>query len=69
MSKARQPKFKLGDLVYLVSGGPEMAIKEVKFTFRSDEFTGEYDCQWFAGKKLERGTFPEESLTNSNPKP
>ena len=69
MSEERQPKFNLGDLVYLVSGGPEMAIKEIKLTYSSKDFTGEYDCQWFAGKKLERGTFPEESLTTTNPKP
>lgn len=33
------------------------------------EFTGDYTCQWFAGKKLEKGRFTEESLTNTNPKP
>ncbi|MCD7986807.1 MAG: YodC family protein [Klebsiella quasipneumoniae] len=31
--------------------------------------TGEYKCQWFSGKKLDHGVFPEESLTSTNPKP
>jgi len=26
------------------------------------EFNGHYSCQWFAGKKLDRGVFSEESL-------
>ncbi len=69
MSINKQPKFKTGDLVYLVSGGPEMAIKEVRKKYNSSEFTGSYECQWFAGKKLDTGIFPEDSLTNSNPKP
>ncbi|QXP22696.1 DUF2158 domain-containing protein [Actinobacillus pleuropneumoniae] len=30
------------------------------------EFNGYYTCQWFAGKKLEKGRFPEESLESVN---
>lgn len=49
-------EFKVGDIVKLKSGGPDMAVRYVP----SDG--GQYDCQWFAGKKLEAGRFPEESL-------
>lgn len=30
--------------------------------FCTKEFSGKYRCQWFAGKKLENGVFPEQSL-------
>ncbi|EOZ1524962.1 YodC family protein [Enterobacter asburiae] len=66
-STERKALFKLGDSVYLKSGGPEMSVYEIhKF---GGAFTGDYTCQWFAGKKLEKGRFTEESLTNTNPKP
>ncbi|PHM69015.1 YodC family protein [Xenorhabdus kozodoii] len=71
MSKSKNPRtpnYKLGDRVYLNSGGPEMTISDIELQIRTDEFTGTYRCQWFGGKKLERGTFPEESLTQTNPK-
>ncbi|MFV9068720.1 DUF2158 domain-containing protein [Serratia fonticola] len=62
------PKFKVGDQVVLKSGGPVMTIEEAKVTYSSKQFTGEYSCQWFAGKKLSRGSFPEEALAPSLPK-
>lgn len=66
-STARKALFKLGDSVYLKSGGPEMSVYEIhKY---GGDFTGDYTCQWFAGKKLEKGRFAEESLTSTNPKP
>ncbi len=51
------PKFKIGDIVKLKSGGPDMTV-------RSDSHIGtvDYLCQWFAGKKLEAGRFAPESL-------
>lgn len=64
----RKPKFKTGDIVYLVSAGPAMAVQEpIINTYK--EFTGDYWCQWFAGRKQERARFPEDSLTATNPKP
>ncbi|HGY2353409.1 TPA: YodC family protein [Citrobacter farmeri] len=71
-SRSRKLKFKVGDIVYLVSGGPSMSIAELLQDFESGKGwyqTGEYKCQWFSGKKLEHGVFPEESLTATNPKP
>ena len=59
MSKERIPKFKIGDKVKLNVSGPDMAIKKL---LGSEKFNGEYRCQWFAGKKLEFGDIPEESL-------
>lgn len=67
-SSNRKPKFKMGDIVYLVAGGPGMAVQEV-VTNSFKEFTGDYYCQWFSGRKQERARFPEESLTQINPKP
>ena len=69
-SNARKPKFKIGDIVYLVTGSPSMSVSEplIEYKSGSDEFRGNYKCQWFAGKKLEHGNFPEESLTTKNPK-
>ncbi|MEI8668854.1 DUF2158 domain-containing protein [Pseudoalteromonas sp. B131b] len=45
---------KAGDIVKLKSGGPDMTVQ-------GKGIVG-FKCQWFAGKKLERGDFPEESL-------
>ena len=49
--------FVIGNIVKLKSGGPEMTIRTVPDTAK-----GYYECQWFAGKKLESGRFPEDSL-------
>jgi hypothetical protein len=51
-------KFEVGQVVKLKSGGPDMTIQD----FCTKEFSGKYRCQWFAGKKLENGVFPEQSL-------
>ncbi|MEX9225380.1 YodC family protein [Providencia rettgeri] len=62
MSKA---KYKVGDKVKLNAGGPVMNIQTVnqKYSGTGDfSFNGTYTCQWFAGKKLDSGTFPEASL-------
>lgn len=49
-------KFETGQLVKLKSNGPEMTVR----TFSVHQEA--YQCQWFAGKKLEQGYFPEDSL-------
>ncbi|MDG2962993.1 YodC family protein [Exercitatus varius] len=56
-----EPNFEIGQIVKLKSGGPDMTIQEALIN-GYDEFKGNYRCQWFAGKKLESGTFPEDSL-------
>lgn len=52
-----ETKFGVGDIVKLKSGGPGMTVRQVP---RDGART--YTCQWFAGKKLEQGQFPEGSL-------
>lgn len=58
--------FKVGEIVQLNSGGPEMTVEEVS--------TEPYHrkapilCQWFGGKKLEHGHFPVASLKKVQPK-
>lgn len=50
-------KFEVGDIVKIKSGGPDMTVQALpRATSRY------YTCQWFAGKKLEQGHFPEDAL-------
>lgn len=55
---AIEEKFKVGNKVALNSGGPVMTVKSVDST----PVSVRYWCQWFAGKKLEQGQFPQESI-------
>ena len=50
-------KFAIGNIVKLKSGGPEMTVHSLP-----DAPGKTYRCQWFAGKKLESGSFPPDSL-------
>lgn len=50
-------ELKVGTIVKLKSGGPDMAIKGAVSTNGNI-----VRCQWFAGKKLESGDFPTDSL-------
>lgn len=57
--------FVVGSKVQLKAGGPVMSVHYVNI--KRDEnseivFSGSYDCQWFAGKKLDKGTFRQENL-------
>jgi len=58
-----RPTFKIGDIVRLRSGGPDMTVKETVNYKREPEYT----CQWFAGRKLESGVFQPESLEEVQP--
>jgi uncharacterized protein YodC (DUF2158 family) len=51
-------KYKVGDKVKLNVGGPDMAVNEVHSGLERTS----YRCKWFAGKKLEVGSFAEEML-------
>jgi len=55
-------EFKVGDIVRLISGGPEMTVAVVKAQHVIPSYLGRVSCQWFGGKKLEQGYFPAESL-------
>jgi uncharacterized protein YodC (DUF2158 family) len=52
-----EERFKVGQIVRLKSGGPEMTVKK-----QEAFLDGDYRCQWFAGRKLEFGDFPHDSL-------
>ena len=49
-------EFEIGEIVMLKSGGPGMTVQSY------DDDRASYTCQWFAGKKLEKGVFKETSL-------
>lgn len=66
---SRENKYSCGDIVKLKSGGPDMTVKAVEPSFGSNELTVKYICQWFAGKKLDIGSFPEESLVDVSSEP
>ncbi|WP_110709872.1 DUF2158 domain-containing protein [Salinicola sp. CR57] len=53
--------YSVGDIVKLKSGGPHMTVRELT-TNLDRQYTGSYKCQWFAGKKLDTGVFPHDSL-------
>jgi uncharacterized protein YodC (DUF2158 family) len=48
-------QFKIGDVVQLKSGGPNMTIE-------SDAGEGNFVCQWFDGSEVKRTTFQGASL-------
>ena len=54
---AHQPKYKVGDVVQLKSGGPKMTVTSVPST-ASDYY---HTC-WFGGSKREFANFPEDAL-------
>jgi len=53
-------EFRTGDTVKLISGGPIMTVENPNY------LDNKVLCQWFAGKKLEHGDFPPNSLTRVN---
>ncbi|THF60809.1 YodC family protein [Pseudothauera rhizosphaerae] len=59
--------FKVGDVVKLKSGGPDMTVDyvgEVEFPHGGKAPT--VSCTWFVGKKLERNSFKPEVLALAN---
>jgi len=60
-------KFKVGDKVMLNVGGPSMAVSRVMEASNLNGNVRTYRCQWYAGKKLESGDFPEQSLVVATP--
>lgn len=42
------PKFNKGDKVKLVSGGPEMTIRDMHYDVLTNQYNADiYDCIWF----------------------
>jgi uncharacterized protein YodC (DUF2158 family) len=47
-----EPKFIPGDKVKLISGGPDMTIRDMHFDVLANEFSANmYDCIWFETNK------------------
>jgi uncharacterized protein YodC (DUF2158 family) len=66
-------KYKVGDVVRLKSGGPDMTVQSVSDKNMSDqlsrELLGDDDtikCQWFSGTKLQHGRFNPQTLESVN---
>lgn len=65
-----EPKFKVGDIVVLKSGGPKMTINRVikkrnmtaDFRGFTDDFEGMYECKWFEENKAKEGDYHENTL-------
>ncbi|WP_368763562.1 YodC family protein [Klebsiella variicola] len=57
-------KYQIGDKVKLKSGVPVMTVHQVN-VHNPIQYRGNLRCQWFAGKKLEEGYFPDESLEDA----
>lgn len=49
-------KFSEGNIVKLISGGPNMSVTDVKDSGKL------IVCQWFSGSNLKRGHFNEKTL-------
>lgn len=58
---------KKGTNIQLSCGGPVMAVHSVEKNGGAPN--GWVNCQWFAGKKLDIGRFPIESLVVVLPEP
>jgi uncharacterized protein YodC (DUF2158 family) len=55
-------KFKVGQVVQLRSGGPDMTVSDRDIMDEDHVW-----CQWFGGRKLEQGRFPIDSLIVPEP--
>lgn len=60
-------KYKPGDVVQLLSGGPAMVVETVNKRVSGD-FNGFYKCTWFSGQKHNTHAFAEETLKPATPK-
>ena len=59
-TKKSAPKFELGDVVRLKSGGPSMTIVNA-----ADNSSASYHCAWFIGGGVQHGSFPPECLVKA----
>lgn len=57
-----QRPFEVGDQVVLITGGPVMAVNGFRSAAHELDKVRKVECQWFAGKKLERGSFASKTL-------
>ena len=64
---AAENSFKPGDVVYLMSGSPQMTAKEVSVS-EGDRIPFAR-CVWFAANELKEQTFPESTLKRADNQP
>jgi uncharacterized protein YodC (DUF2158 family) len=55
-------EIKPGDVVQLKSGSPKMTVAAI---YQSKEGVPSASCDWSAGGKAQKGTFPIQSLTHA----
>lgn len=55
-------EFKVGDLVQLKSGGPEMTIEFYPVSEMGIKYDDRAQCMWFDKGELKRGIFPLATL-------
>ena len=71
MKTKEKGEFRSGDVVRLISGGPEMTVVDYVLSLGDKEFLSNtsnwIDCIWFDGKKRQTGRFPPESLERVKP--
>lgn len=62
-------KFKKGDVVVLISGGPPMTVDELpsKLNSYSNQPQGYYETVWFKGASKQGGRFEEHLLEKFTP--
>lgn len=62
-----QPKFKVGQIVQLNSGGPAMTIKSIVDNPIDCEIF--YRCQWFDKNTLKEGIFTQDTIQEIDTQP
>ena len=58
-------KYKIGNIVILNSGGPNMTINSINEDLEENKyvFNGTYDCIWFDNYTRHEATFKEETIS------
>ena len=64
-------RFKKGDKVKLISGGPSMTVQESSQKFENDKPLEVYNvlCNWFANDEFKNQWFDQEVLLADNQEP
>jgi uncharacterized protein YodC (DUF2158 family) len=61
-----KPKFQIGDVVKLKSGGEEMTIIDIEMVVSTDDypdfFDGKVKVRWFEDKKMLTATIHQDAL-------
>lgn len=60
-----EPKYKIGNIVIINSGGPNMTINTVNENLEENKyvFNGTYECLWFDNFTIKKETFYEQTIS------